>query len=173
MTITDSWREKSDRELAIAAERIEELTEEEKRSLREELRQRGIPEPHLKRTVREKGTILKVLLIYFVIGNIYIAYRNAEIYWDLVSHSDPNLPHWPFLAFSILSVIVVVSIIGLWFWKKWGFYLFIVAQVLSVFVGIALISSMGLSQIMASILVGSIGPAIFLAAMYQKWDFLE
>jgi hypothetical protein len=95
MTITDSWQEKSDRELAVAAERIDELTEEEERSMREELRRRGIPEP----------------LIF--------------------------------------------------------------AQVLGIFVAIALINSMGLSQIMASILVGSIGSAIFLAAMYQKWDFLE
>ncbi len=171
MTILDSWREKSDQELAIAAEQIANYTEEEKRLIRAELIRRGMPEPQ--RTAKKRSTLLNILLGYFIVGNLYVAYRNAEIYWDLVSHSDPNQPHWPFLAFSILSVVVIISIIGLWFWKRWGFYLFVVAQVLSIFVAMALINSFGLSQIIASIFVGSIGPTIFLAAMYQKWNSLE
>jgi hypothetical protein len=178
VTIVDSWREKSDRELTLAAKRIEDYTEEEERIIREEMIRRGMPEPPPRGTppqhwLKRRSTLLNLLLGYFVVGNLYVAYRNAEIYWDLVSHSDPNLPHWPFLAFSILSVIVIVSIIGLWFWKKWGFYLFIIAQIASVFVALFLINSLGLSQIFATVLVGSIGPTIFLAAMYQKWDLLE
>jgi hypothetical protein len=121
----------------------------------------------------KRDAIIIAVLVYIGLANLWGAYRHAEIYWDLVSHGDPSRPHWPYLAFSILSILVVISVVGLWIWRKWGLYLFIFTQVAGILVSTALIGALGLPHVTISILIGLIGPAILLSLYYREWENLK
>lgn len=94
----------------------------------------------LDRNERKRSGPLTVVLAYIAFSNAWGAYRSIEIYWDLVSHSDPRFPHWPFLAIGILAIFSFVGVVGLWFWKKWGFFLLCISSVaalsVSIFLGV-------------------------------------
>jgi hypothetical protein len=79
----------------------------------------------INRLTGRRGPWLTLGLIYIGLSNIWWAYRSVDVYWDLVSHRDPNLPHWPFLALGILSAVAVVGVLGLWFLKKWGLLVYL------------------------------------------------
>lgn len=82
------------------------------------------------RVKRSRGILLTILLGYSAVCNFYLTFRYIAIYWDLVSHHDFRFPHWPFLAYAILSFVLFISICGIWQWKKWGFFFFIISHIL-------------------------------------------
>jgi len=86
----------------------------------------------------------------------------AGIWWclrlalfvGLVSAAMPDAPGWAFPVLGILSVLNLVCAIGLFQWKKWGFYGVCVSSVIAVVVNLAI----GLPP--ASALFGLVGIAI-------------
>jgi len=74
----------------------------------------------------ERGAWLTVYLVYIALSNAWGTFRSLDIYWDLVSHRAPNVPHWPFLALGILSSFAIIGVVGLWLWKRWGLFLYLV-----------------------------------------------
>ena len=172
------WRQKSDRELEIAARQLAEYTEEAEQVIRAEMYRRGMPEPpptyvRSEPPSSKRGILLELILIYFALGSTFLVFDNIRTYWDLVSHSDPRFPHWPFLAFAIISALIVVSVLGLWLWKKWGFSLFIVSQVLGLLVSVFLINKVSFLTLLLVVVIGLIGPAILIVLVRQKWHYFD
>ena len=101
-------------------------------------------------------------LIYLGLSNAWWAYRYAETYQDLVSHSDPRFPHWPFLALAILAGLNIVGVVGLWFWQRWGLVLLGLVAVATLAVNLTLNvpvwASLGLGLISLGILIALIRP---------------
>jgi len=90
------------------------------------------------RWLGRRGFWLTLYLAYAAFSNAWWTYRALETYWDLVSHHDPRGPHWPFLLLGILSALAVIGVVGLWFLRKWGLYLFLLCWAAAVGVGIFL-----------------------------------
>jgi len=77
------------------------------------------------RSTGRRGLWLALCLIYTGLSNVWRTYRFPGIYLDLVSHHDPHVPRWPFLLLGILSAIAMSGIIGLWYIRTWGVYLYL------------------------------------------------
>ena len=82
-------------------------------------------EVFVKRLIGKRGPWLTLGLTYIAFSNAWWAYRFLETYWDLVSHRDPRLAHWPFLALGVLSGVAVLGIVGLWLLRKWGLFVYL------------------------------------------------
>lgn len=89
-------------------------------------------------TTGRRGVWLTVFLLYAAFSNAWGAYRAIAVYRDLVSHRDPNLPHWPFLVLAILSGLAVAAIVGLWRLRVWGLILYLICWGAALGIGIFL-----------------------------------
>ena len=89
---------------------------------------------------RKRGGVLTAYLLYIGFSNGWNAYRAFAIYHDLVSHRAPNPPHWPFLLLGILSAIAAIAVVGIWFWRRWGLWVYLtcwaIAFGLNAFLGV-------------------------------------
>ena len=121
----------------------------------------------------KRGILLNLFLIYFTLGSIFLVFDNIRTYLDLVLHSDPRFPHWPFLAFAIVAVLTFISVVGLWLWKKWGISLFIISQILGLIVAIPLINSVGFGILLRGLIIGLIGPVILVVLVSRKWHHFD
>ena len=75
--------------------------------------------------VRNRGMLLTAYLVYIALSNAWWAYRAFDHYWLLVSHSAPNVPHWPYLVLGIVSIAAVAAVVAIWSWKQWGLFLYL------------------------------------------------
>lgn len=91
---------------------------------------------NLDRVVGRRGLLLTAFLLYVALSNAWGVYRSLDIYLDLVSHHDPNAPHWPFLLLGILSGCAVIGVLGLWRLKKWGLFLYLACWASALGIGI-------------------------------------
>ncbi len=114
-----------------------------------------------------RGWLLSAWLIYVALSNLWTAYRSFEVYRDLVAHADPRFPHWPFLVLALLALVNILAVVGLWFWKRWGFVLFCAVTAPGLGLNIYLGVSMG------TLLLSMIGVVIMLAIFVPKWRLLN
>lgn len=92
----------------------------------------------LDRVAGQRGLLLTAFLLYIALSNAWGVYRSLDVYWDLVSHHAPNVPHWPFLVLGILSGCAVIGVAGLWRLKKWGLSLYLVCWASALGIGVFL-----------------------------------
>lgn len=178
MTLEKIWRHKSNKELEIAARQLINYTEEAEQVIRAEMRRRGIPEPpptlpRPELPTSKRDLLLELFLVFFGLGNIYLVFYCLYTFNDLVSHSDPRFPHWPFLVIAIVAALTVVSVIGLWLWKKWGLSLFIICQVVALLVAIPLINKIGFLTSLPNLVIGLIGPIIMIVLVNKHWRYFN
>jgi uncharacterized membrane protein (DUF2068 family) len=62
-------------------------------------------------------------------------------YQDLSTHADPNLPHWPFLLLSIMGLVALAALYGLWNWKRWGFVTYLAITGISLLITMIVLST--------------------------------
>ena len=81
---------------------------------------------------KERGTLLTVLLVIALIRNtlgaiaIYLLRSNPEESTSTVMLS----------LLVILAIADVVAVVAMWYWKRWGFYLFLISSAGSGAVGL-------------------------------------
>jgi len=121
----------------------------------------------LDRWAGTRGPWLTVYLMYIALSNAWGTFRSLDTYWNLVSHRAPDVPHWPFLALGILSSLAVVGVVGLWLWRKWGLFLYLVcwASVLGV--------SIFLSVPFSTYLLILANVALLYVFLRPRWDLLQ
>jgi len=78
------------------------------------------------------GTVLTILLVIMGLhgilgGIIYYALR-----MDTASISKP----WLLGLMSLHFLMNVVAVVGIWFWKKWGLYVYAASTILALVVGL-------------------------------------
>lgn len=80
-------------------------------------------------TPRTRGGCLTLLLIFTAISGAatIISYLLTSSTWDQLRYVMPWLEqaNWLPVAFGIFGVLMVVSAVGLWLWRKWGLYVLI------------------------------------------------
>jgi hypothetical protein len=121
----------------------------------------------LDRKERKRGIWLTAGLVYIALSNAWGTFRSLDVYWDLVSHRAPNVPHWPFLTLGILSSIAIIGVVGLWLWKRWGLLVYLAcwasALGVNIFLGVPF----------WTYVLSLANVALLYVFLQPKWDLLQ
>lgn len=123
-----------------------------------------------------RGGCLTVWLILMVVAGLLLAFLEFSIYQDLEAHQDPTLPHWPFLLGALLALVGPVAAIALFFWRKWGFYLYLIGVCISILFSVFLLPlGAPLLDTLRGIVLTLAGVAILyrLLKSNDRWDYLR
>ena len=114
---------------------------------------------------RKKGTLLTLWLALLILAN---AYGTLIGILDITSNASVllSLPLWAIYMSIISSVLIVISVIAMLKWKKWGFYMYCFIVVLGFAVN--LILGIGVFPFIALV-----GIAITYLLIRSKWALFE
>lgn len=112
---------------------------------------------------KERGWLLTVAIILVIIGG----FVSFAIAWSESGIRGTALPTWFVVAAVTSAVADVIAGIGLWRWKKWGYYLFLASTIVSIVLGLLVTGSalFAFSRIIPFAILGYI--------MMPKWDHFE
>jgi hypothetical protein len=86
---------------------------------------------------KERGGWLIAILVFILIHAVFSAILL------LIYHKDPGpAKPWLLAAALIISLAEIVAVVALWYWKKWGLYLYVVAVLAGIGVGLVAYPSM-------------------------------
>lgn len=113
-------------------------------------------EPHVPQ-VRRGGVLTAILVLLFGLEPL------AAVGALTIAFLRPNVDHptwlWPLVA--LLGGVRFASVLGVWFWRKWGVALYVLAS--------AAIVALAVRTFGPSALAGLAWPAVLLAAALPKW----
>ena len=75
---------------------------------------------------------------------------------SLIKQSLPGVPSWALVVMGIFAIFNLVCAVGIFKWKKWGFWGFIVSSIVALFVNLSV--GLGIGQ--------SLGGLIGIALLY-------
>lgn len=108
---------------------------------------------------------LTAILIVFGLLSLLAAIANLALHNKLASNL-PNAPDWAatgVLAMGFLGLIGVAALAALWFWKKWGLFVYL-AMGIAVFVLNLKLVGIGPS------LLGLVGIALVTIFVLRQWN---
>jgi hypothetical protein len=110
----------------------------------------------------ERGGCLTAWIVVALIANALLAfyYLTSSAAMQAVY---PSAPGWAFIGLAALGVINAVGAIGLWMWKRWGFYVY--AGVAAITLVVNLIIGVPITYA----LTGLIGLGILWWLVKDKW----
>jgi hypothetical protein len=111
---------------------------------------------------QERGGCLTVWLGLTVVAFAVSAFTNLFSSANL-AQIIPTMPSWAFTALGVASVVGLVSAVGLWMWKRWGFYSF-----MAVAIGVAVINAMS-GQLIAGAVMAALSVGIMWYFIKGKW----
>ena len=114
---------------------------------------------HSTRKVRDfwLSLILIVMALHGIFGTI--------LYYTIRTQEALDRP-WIISLMALHSLANLISVVGVWFWKKWALYVYAASTVLAIFVGLI---SLGAWSVFYMIL-----PFAILGWMLRsKWDLFE
>lgn len=125
----------------------------------------------------QRGTLLTLWLILLVFVNAFVAVGYIVIAYLLATQSsvfnDPTNPIYGFdiplcavMLSSILSIVDLGSVIAIFKWRKWGFFVFCASTLVGVIENIALGSGV-------FALEGFVAIAILYLLLHSKWNLLQ
>ncbi|MBZ0315007.1 MAG: hypothetical protein K8L91_01220 [Anaerolineae bacterium] len=114
---------------------------------------------------RKRGGCLTAMLLLMMVVNplIGIYYLTAG---DAVKDAVPDLPDWALPVLIVLSFVNFICAIGIWMWKKIGFYGFVGTSIVAAIINLI---SIGPGQAF----FGLIGLGILGFLVRPIWDDLE
>lgn len=107
---------------------------------------------------KKRHGCLAAFLIVAILLNAITAFANLAA-GDKITETLPDAPGWGLPLLAVLGLVNIASLVGIWMWKKWGFFGMVGSSVAAVFVNLA----MGLGVIPA--LMGLVGIAILYAVL--------
>jgi len=110
----------------------------------------------------ERGGCLTVWLALMLIANAFTAFFYLTS-GSTLQQAYPSASPVIFLILAAGGIVNLISVYGIWTWKKWGFYLFVATSLLALLINL----SLGLS--IFSSLLGLVGVAIFWYLLREKW----
>lgn len=114
-----------------------------------------------KKTVvkKERGTILTIVLIIMAIHGIFAAY--------LYSTAAPEVQRpWIITMMVVHSLLDIAAAVGIYYWKKWGLYVYAASTVLALVAGLL---SIGVWSVFYMVLP----LAIVGWLLRSKWSYFE
>ena len=86
---------------------------------------------------KERGTLLTVLLALIFLHAVVATYLGYSTLKDEYARTTWVLP-----VLTLVSVVVIVAVIGMWYWKQWGIILFAVTCLIQAAVHLMLTGSL-------------------------------
>jgi hypothetical protein len=117
---------------------------------------------HAPRKIR--GTWLTIALVVMVLHGLLAAIYYAAAKVDSVYLARPWL-----ISLMVLHFLAnVLAAIGIWYWKKWGVYIYIASTILAVIVGL-ITTGLGMVSVFYMVL-----PLVILGWLLRtKWSYFE
>jgi hypothetical protein len=108
---------------------------------------------------------LTAILIVFGLLSTLAALANL-VMGGAIARNLPNAPEWApqgVMAMGVLGIIAVTALAGLWFWKKWGLYLYIVVALVVCSINFRLVG-------FGPSILGLVGVALVALFVLRQWD---
>ncbi len=80
-------------------------------------------------------------LTAFLVIVVLHALFNIWLVRDSIQQQYEPLTPWIVPAFFLVAVVDIIAVIGIWYWKKWGLYLFAVSTLITIMASLALTGS--------------------------------
>lgn len=113
----------------------------------------------------ERGFWLTALLVLAFIRNTL----GAIAIYSLRSNPDETTPLVMTSLLVILAIADVVAVIAMWFWKQWGFYLFLISSFGAGLIGLIM------TGLFYMVFHAILPPAIlgYIIRVQHKWDYFD
>jgi hypothetical protein len=85
----------------------------------------------------ERGTLLSIWLVLMALHGLL----NSFLIYYLRQQQDYLMPSWVLLTLFLLSLSKVAAAIAIWYWKRWGLMLYVIAVVAGIAIGLVLTRS--------------------------------
>tara|TARA_B100001971_G_C17954979_1_gene414473 strand:- start:136 stop:510 length:375 start_codon:yes stop_codon:yes gene_type:complete len=113
-------------------------------------------------TTRKRGVRLTVWFVFLVIIGLFSVLSNTMFRSSLIQ-VYPDIPVWAFSVFAVLSLLVAIFTLFLFFWKRCAFYgllaISVIAFLLNLYVGAGTLNA----------LIGFVVVAILYLLIRPKW----
>ena len=111
---------------------------------------------------KERGLVLTIILVIMALHGIVASVLYYYLRVDTAYLSRP----WLVSLMVVHSLADVVAVVGVWFWKRWGMYVYAASTVLALVVGLL---SVGMWSVFYMIL-----PLVILGwVLRSKWSYFE
>lgn len=111
---------------------------------------------------RNRGGCLTAFLVYVIVANALL----LMLIFSMLSQNDGSVSDTLILFSIVNQIFVVACAIGLWYWKRWGYYGMVAGYLLAISVNF-------LTGAVLGSFAGLIGLAILAGLMNGKHDMLE
>jgi len=94
-----------------------------------------------KQVTKKRGGLLSFLLVVILVHGIlaaFLAYTNLK---DIYIESRP----WILAGLTLAAVADIVAAVGMWYWKKWGITLYLVASIVQATIHLLLTGSLSIA----------------------------
>lgn len=86
---------------------------------------------------KERGALLTIWLILMILDSIFSSYL---IYY-LRQQQQMSSPAWIWTLLVAVAAAKIVAAVGIWFWRKWGLWLYAISVAGGIVAGLALTAS--------------------------------
>ena len=105
---------------------------------------------------RKRGILLTLWLFFLILAYAVGALRSILVILSITTVPF-SVPLWESYESSVVPVLIVVSVVAMLMWKKWGFYMFsailILGFAVNLIVGVGVFSFIGLIEIVITYLL--------------------
>lgn len=114
---------------------------------------------------KERGAWLSILLIFIMIHGAFATCLVLDFLKQQYAPSRPII----IASLIFISIATVISAIAIWFWKKWGLYLYVISTIVSMVVHLVMTGSL------LVLFYDIIPPAIlaYLLNSHNRWRYFE
>ena len=92
----------------------------------------GKAKPKQQTQHKERGTWLTIWLVLIVLWSI----GGTILLWYYRNQEATTMFQWALPALFLLNVADIVAVVAIWFWKRWGLTLYLIATGLAIAVGL-------------------------------------
>ncbi|HVU14261.1 MAG TPA: hypothetical protein VHD90_23440 [Phototrophicaceae bacterium] len=112
---------------------------------------------------QQRGGCLTIWLVLAFIGGIFsvISYLTST---STFIQAYPTATSATFILLAIASALIVIGAVGLWMWKRWGFYAYVAGAIVAVVANFTI--GIGLAGLVGAL----IGLGILWFLIRNKWD---
>jgi hypothetical protein len=88
--------------------------------------------PSQAKPAKRRNTLLTIALIIVILHGIVL----AAVYWTVLPDTQRTLGNVAVWSMFLASAADIVAAVAMWFWKRWGIYLYGIAAVVGAIVAV-------------------------------------